>query len=169
MDNSNIFIYQLKQSYVVSSTENIHSLPQSCLCFTVTHRSHSWCDGMGCHSLQYKVTHSIDPWHPDSPAVYPGHPAAAPRSHFSIRQFGLTRQGCHKTASALLLPFIGLPDPQICLQFSISGIICTANCASHEFERTRGKVTANMERNVSSHHTELVCLNARSYRIVHSR
>ncbi|GFY30492.1 transposable element Tcb2 transposase [Trichonephila clavipes] len=27
---------------------------------------------------------------------------------------------------------------------------------SHEFERTRGKVTANMERNVSRHHTELV-------------
>ncbi|GFT02054.1 hypothetical protein TNCV_83631 [Trichonephila clavipes] len=29
---------------------------------------------------------------------------------------------------------------------------------SHEFERTRGKVTANMKRNVSTHHTELVCL-----------
>ncbi|GFY08718.1 transposable element Tcb2 transposase [Trichonephila clavipes] len=26
----------------------------------------------------------------------------------------LTRQGCHKTVSALLLPFLGLPDPQIC-------------------------------------------------------
>ncbi|GFW04127.1 transposable element Tcb1 transposase [Trichonephila clavipes] len=45
----------------------------------------------------------------------------------------------------------------------------TASWASHEFERTRGKVTANMERNVSRHHTELVCLNARSYRVVHSR
>ncbi|GFY19313.1 transposable element Tcb1 transposase [Trichonephila clavipes] len=45
----------------------------------------------------------------------------------------------------------------------------TASWASHEFERTGGKVTANMERNVSRHHTELVCLNARSYRIVHSR
>ncbi|GFV22625.1 transposable element Tcb1 transposase [Trichonephila clavipes] len=32
-----------------------------------------------------------------------------------------------------------------------------------------GKVTENMERNVSRHHTKLVCLNARSYRIVHSR
>ncbi|GFX57701.1 transposable element Tcb1 transposase [Trichonephila clavipes] len=40
---------------------------------------------------------------------------------------------------------------------------------SHEFERTRGKITANEERNVSRHHTELVCLNVRSYRIVHSR
>ncbi|GFY36887.1 transposable element Tcb2 transposase [Trichonephila clavipes] len=33
----------------------------------------------------------------------------------------------------------------------------------------RSKVTANMERNISRHHTELVYLNARSYRIVHSR
>ncbi|GFS66775.1 uncharacterized protein TNCV_229961 [Trichonephila clavipes] len=36
---------------------------------------------------------------------------------------GLTRQGCHETISALLLPNLGLPDPQICLQPSISGII----------------------------------------------
>ncbi|GFX98450.1 uncharacterized protein TNCV_4002191 [Trichonephila clavipes] len=36
---------------------------------------------------------------------------------------GLTRQSCHNTVSALLLPFLGLPDPQICLQSSISGII----------------------------------------------
>ncbi|GFX31658.1 transposable element Tcb2 transposase [Trichonephila clavipes] len=34
------------------------------------------------------------------------------------------------------------------------------------FERTRGKVTVNMERNVSRHHTELVYLHARSCRIV---
>ncbi|GFV53621.1 putative transposable element [Trichonephila clavipes] len=35
-------------------------------------------------------------------------------------------------------------------------------------ERTRGKFTAKRERNVSRHHVELVCLNAQSYRIVHS-
>ncbi|GFS70074.1 transposable element Tcb1 transposase [Trichonephila clavipes] len=40
---------------------------------------------------------------------------------------------------------------------------------SHEFERTRGKITANIERNVSRHHTELVGPNARSYSIVHSQ
>ncbi|GFV88243.1 uncharacterized protein TNCV_4542891 [Trichonephila clavipes] len=45
----------------------------------------------------------------------------------------------------------------------------TTSWASHEFERTIGKVTANTERNVSRHHTELVGINARSYRIVHSR
>ncbi|GFW40939.1 transposable element Tcb1 transposase [Trichonephila clavipes] len=49
------------------------------------------------------------------------------------------------------------------------GLFGTASWASHEFERTRGKITANMERNVSRHHTELVCLNAQSYRIVHLR
>ncbi|GFU50984.1 hypothetical protein TNCV_4461771 [Trichonephila clavipes] len=36
---------------------------QSCLCFTPTQRSHSWCDSMGCHCLPYTVTPSIDPWH----------------------------------------------------------------------------------------------------------
>ncbi|GFV72466.1 transposable element Tcb2 transposase [Trichonephila clavipes] len=29
---------------------------------------------------------------------------------------GFTRQGCHKTVSALSLPFLGLPDPRICRQ-----------------------------------------------------
>ncbi|GFW64259.1 transposable element Tcb1 transposase [Trichonephila clavipes] len=37
------------------------------------------------------------------------------------------------------------------------GLFGTASWASHEFERIRGKVTANMERNVSRYHTELVC------------
>ncbi|GFV85711.1 transposable element Tcb2 transposase [Trichonephila clavipes] len=70
-------------------------------------------------------------------------------------------QDCLRTVTTLL----GLPDPQICLQSSIFG---TASWASHEFERTRGKVTASMERNVSRHHTERLCINARSYRIAHS-
>ncbi|GFU53543.1 uncharacterized protein TNCV_3169671 [Trichonephila clavipes] len=63
-------------------------------------------------------------------------------------------QDCHKTVSALLLPFLGLPDLQICLQSSIS--FGTASWASHEFERTRGKATANMERKISRHNTILV-------------
>ncbi|GFW41698.1 uncharacterized protein TNCV_9361 [Trichonephila clavipes] len=82
---------------------------------------------------------------------------------------GLTWQGYHKTVSALLLPFVGLPDSHICLHSSISGIIKSGEMGIlREFERTRTKVTVNMERNVSRYPTELVCLNARSYRIVHS-
>ncbi|GFS53002.1 transposable element Tcb2 transposase [Trichonephila clavipes] len=42
---------------------------------------------------------------------------------FIKTMFGLIRQGCHKTVSALLLPFLGLSDLQICLHSSISGII----------------------------------------------
>ncbi|GFV51217.1 hypothetical protein TNCV_2545661 [Trichonephila clavipes] len=44
----------------------------------------------------------------------------------------------------------------------------TAIWVSHEFERTRGKVTANMEQNVSRHHTEHVGLDVRSNHMVHS-
>ncbi|GFX13294.1 uncharacterized protein TNCV_2907171 [Trichonephila clavipes] len=48
------------------------------------------------------------------------------------------------------------------------GSFGTASWASDEYDQTRGNVTANMERNVSRHRTKLVCLNAQSYRIVHS-
>ncbi|PRD28354.1 UNVERIFIED_CONTAM: hypothetical protein NCL1_32619 [Trichonephila clavipes] len=41
------------------------------LYFTAILRSHSWCDVMGCHCLQYTVTSSINPWHHDSPVVCP--------------------------------------------------------------------------------------------------
>ncbi|GFT59106.1 uncharacterized protein TNCV_186761 [Trichonephila clavipes] len=84
---------------------------------------------------------------------------------FNKTMLSLIRQECHKTISLLLLPFLGLPDPQICLL----GLFGTASWASHELDRSTGKVTANMERNVTRHHTELVYLNARSYLIVHSR
>ncbi|GFT77483.1 transposable element Tcb2 transposase [Trichonephila clavipes] len=47
-------------------------------------------------------------------------------------------------------------------RFNISRV----SASSREFQRTRTKVTANMGRNVSTHHAELVCLNAR---IMHSR
>ncbi|GFS54906.1 uncharacterized protein TNCV_3576221 [Trichonephila clavipes] len=78
---------------------------------------------------------------------------------FNKTMLGLKRQRFHKTVSTLLLPFFDLPDPQICLQ---SGIFGMANWASYEFERTRCKVTADMEQNVLRHQKELVCLNARS-------
>ncbi|PRD31169.1 UNVERIFIED_CONTAM: Transposable element Tcb2 transposase [Trichonephila clavipes] len=38
-----------------------------------------------------------------------------PEATFSKTMFGLAWQGCPKTISALLLPFLGLPDPQIFL------------------------------------------------------
>ncbi|GFX50431.1 hypothetical protein TNCV_770031 [Trichonephila clavipes] len=52
----------------------------------------------------------------------------------------------HKTVFPLLLQFRGLPDPQICLQSSQSEIIWDGELGN---PRIRGKVLANMERNVS--------------------
>ncbi|GFU76203.1 uncharacterized protein TNCV_526831 [Trichonephila clavipes] len=42
---------------------------------------------------------------------------------FNKTMLGLTRQGYHKTVSALLLPFLGHTDPPFCLQSSMCGII----------------------------------------------
>ncbi|GFU57047.1 uncharacterized protein TNCV_1779141 [Trichonephila clavipes] len=40
--------------------------------------------------------------------------------YFNKAMLGLTRQGCQKAVSILLLPFLGLPEPQMCLESSIS-------------------------------------------------
>ncbi|GFU39179.1 transposable element Tcb1 transposase [Trichonephila clavipes] len=67
------------------------------------------------------------------------------------------------------LPSLAYPIPRFVSNRAHLGSIRTASWASHEFRWTRGMVIANMERNVSRHHTELVSLNARLYRILHSR
>ncbi|GFV48220.1 transposable element Tcb1 transposase [Trichonephila clavipes] len=82
-------------------------------------------------------------------------------SHFSTRQCsashgkGVTRlyPHCYYLSLACLIP-------RFVSNLAYLGSFGTEGWASHEFERTRGNVTANMERNVSRHHTELVCLNA---------
>ncbi|GFU01330.1 transposable element Tcb1 transposase [Trichonephila clavipes] len=121
---------------------------------------------------------SMCPWYHDSPAVCPWYPATtcvgthatAPRSLFSTRQCsaslgkGVTRPSLH-----CYYPSLACPIPIFVPNREYLGSFGTASWASHEFERTRGKVTANMERNVSTHHSELLCLNAQLYRIVHSR
>ncbi|PRD33738.1 UNVERIFIED_CONTAM: hypothetical protein NCL1_16734 [Trichonephila clavipes] len=48
------------------------------------------------------------------------------------------------------------PVPRLVSNRAYLGSFGTASWAFHEFERTSGKVTANMERNVSKHHSELV-------------
>ncbi|GFT35909.1 transposable element Tcb1 transposase [Trichonephila clavipes] len=97
---------------------------QSCLCFTATHHSHSWCDdGKGVTRLP----------------LY-----------------------CYYPSLACLIP-------RFVSNRAYLGSFEASSCIFHELERTRGKVTANMERNVLRHRTELVCLIARSYRIVQSR
>ncbi|GFT84983.1 transposable element Tcb1 transposase [Trichonephila clavipes] len=65
-------------------------------------------------------------------------------------------------------PSLASSIPRFVTNRAYLGSFGTASWAPYEFGRTRGAFTATVERDVSGHHTELVCLNARSYRIVHS-
>ncbi|GFT76237.1 transposable element Tcb1 transposase [Trichonephila clavipes] len=92
-----------------------------------------------------------------------------PRIHFSTRQCSASHgKDVTRLSQHCYYPSLTYPIPRFVSNRAYLGSFGTASWAFHEFERTRGKVTANMERNVSSHHTELVCFNAQSYRIVHS-
>ncbi|GFV13608.1 transposable element Tcb2 transposase [Trichonephila clavipes] len=70
----------------------------------------------GCHCLQYMVTPSINPWHHDilQPHVLP----LMQRLPGDIFQQDNARPYRRRVSEdyALLLPFLGLPDPQIYLQ-----------------------------------------------------
>ncbi|GFX20864.1 transposable element Tcb2 transposase [Trichonephila clavipes] len=74
-------------------------------------------------------------------------------------------QDCLRTVTTLPWP-VRSPDLSPIEQYL--GSFGTTSWASHEFEQTRGKDTANMKRNVPRHQTKIVFLNARSYHIVHS-
>ncbi|GFV76160.1 uncharacterized protein TNCV_4672491 [Trichonephila clavipes] len=84
------------------------------------------------HCLQCTVTPSIDPWQHMTaqwyvhdilqPHVLPLF-QRLPGAIFQPDSARHTRQGYHKTISVLLLSFLVLPDLQICLQSSVSGII----------------------------------------------
>ncbi|GFV02959.1 uncharacterized protein TNCV_2744221 [Trichonephila clavipes] len=80
----------------------------------------------------------------------------ASRRNFSTRQYsashgkGLTRlfPHCYYPSSAYSIP--GFVSNRAYL-----GLFGIVSWISNEFEATRGKVTANVEQNVSKHHTEL--------------
>ncbi|GFT28232.1 transposable element Tcb1 transposase [Trichonephila clavipes] len=117
------------------------------------------------------VTPSIDPWHDDSQAVCPLHfatpcvatHATASGCHFSTRQCSASHEkGVTRLSPHCYYPSLACPSPRFVSNRAYQGSFGTTSWAFHAFERTRGKVTANMERNVSRHHTELVYLNARS-------
>ncbi|GFX61516.1 transposable element Tcb1 transposase [Trichonephila clavipes] len=57
-------------------------------------------------------------------------------------------------------PTLACLIPRFVSNFAYLGSIGMAILTSYEIELTRGRLTINMERNVSRHHTELVCLNA---------
>ncbi|GFU28506.1 transposable element Tcb1 transposase [Trichonephila clavipes] len=79
------------------------------------------------------------------------------------------RKGVTRLSPHCYYPSLACLIPRFVSYRAYLGSFETASRVFHEFERTRSKVTVNMKRNVSRHHTELVCLSARSYRIVYSR
>ncbi|GFT23155.1 uncharacterized protein TNCV_1858761 [Trichonephila clavipes] len=66
----------------------------------------------------------------------------------------LTRQG----SSHCYYLYLACPIPRFVSNRAYLGSFGTASWASLEFKRTRCKVLANMEQNISRHHTKLVCL-----------
>ncbi|GFX37568.1 uncharacterized protein TNCV_3200921 [Trichonephila clavipes] len=79
---------------------------------------------------------------------------------FNKTMLGLTRKGVTRLSPQCYYPSLTYLNPRFVSNRAYLGSFGMVSWASHEFERTRGKVTANMERNVSRHHTELACLNA---------
>ncbi|GFW13969.1 hypothetical protein TNCV_4701041 [Trichonephila clavipes] len=64
-----------------------------------------------------------------------------------------TRKGCHKTVSTPLLPFLGLPDSQICLQSSISSWVHLGRRVGHptslnELEASVQQICKEMSRDI---------------------
>ncbi|GFW18376.1 uncharacterized protein TNCV_1184041 [Trichonephila clavipes] len=67
---------------------------------------------------------------------------------------GVTRLSPH-----CFYPSVTYPIPRFVSNQAYLGSFGMVSWASYKFERTIKMVTANMERNVSRHHTELVCLS----------
>ncbi|GFT03974.1 transposable element Tcb1 transposase [Trichonephila clavipes] len=104
----------------------VRRTPQSCLCFTVTHRSHSLCNA-ACVSTN----------------------ATAHRSPFSTRQCVASHgKGVTRLSSHCCYPSLACPIPRFVSNRAYLGSFGMTSWASHEFERTRSKVTAYVERNV---------------------
>ncbi|GFX25420.1 transposable element Tcb1 transposase [Trichonephila clavipes] len=112
--------------------------------FTAIHRSHSWCDGMGCHCLQYTVsplvlirgTKTAQRYVHDilQPQVLPLMQRLPGAIFQQDNALGLIQQGCHKAVSALFLPFLCLPDSRFVFNRAHLGSFGMVSWASHKFE-----------------------------------
>ncbi|GFU01207.1 uncharacterized protein TNCV_4927931 [Trichonephila clavipes] len=92
---------------------------------------------MGCHCLQYTVTLSIDLWHHDilQPHVLP----------FMQRLPGAVFQQDNARPPHCYYPSLACPIARFVCNRAYLGSFGMASWVSHEFERTRGKITANMD------------------------
>ncbi|GFV93385.1 transposable element Tcb1 transposase [Trichonephila clavipes] len=129
-------------------------------------------------AFAYNTRSCLVLFHDTMTAVCPRHPATtcvvthstALSRHFSTRQCSASHgKGVIRLSPNCYYHSLACPIPRFVSNRAHLGSFGTASWASLECERTKGKGTANMKRNVSTHQTQLVYLNARSYRIVHSR
>ncbi|GFT70150.1 transposable element Tcb1 transposase [Trichonephila clavipes] len=75
-------------------------------------------------------------------------------NHFSTKQCPASHgEGITRLSPHCFYPSLAYPIPRFGSNRECLGLFGTASWASQEFERTGNKVTANMERNVSRHHT----------------
>ncbi|GFX76029.1 uncharacterized protein TNCV_3718001 [Trichonephila clavipes] len=89
---------------------------------------------------------------------------------FNNTMLGLNSKGVTRLSPHGCYPSLACSIPRFVSNRAYLRSFGTASWAAHEFERTDDKVTANVERDVSgTYYTKRVCLDARSYRIVHSR
>ncbi|GFW92546.1 transposable element Tcb1 transposase [Trichonephila clavipes] len=91
------------------------------------------------------------------------HSCYGSRSHFLTRQCSASHnKGITKPSPHCYNPSFACPIPRYVSNRAYLGSFEKASWASYEFERTRGKITANVEQSASRDHIELVCLNAQS-------
>ncbi|GFS53703.1 transposable element Tcb1 transposase [Trichonephila clavipes] len=92
----------------------------------------------------------------------------APRSHFSTRQSSARHS---KEVSRLppphYHPSMACSIPRFVTNLAYLRSFRMASWTAYELGRNGGALTATVERDVSGHHTKLLCLNARSNHIVH--
>ncbi|GFX37227.1 transposable element Tcb1 transposase [Trichonephila clavipes] len=75
--------------------------------------------------------------------------ATAPMSHFSTRQCSASHgKGVTRLSPYCYYPSLACSIPRFVSNRAYLGSFGMASLASHEFERTRSKVTVKMERNV---------------------
>ncbi|GFT58730.1 uncharacterized protein TNCV_1360891 [Trichonephila clavipes] len=88
---------------------------------------------------------------------------------FNKIMLGITRKVYYKTTSHCYYPSLACPIPRFVSNQAYLGTFRAKSWESQEFERASGKAKANMERNVSRHHTDILRLNEQSCQVIYSQ
>ncbi|GFV02825.1 transposable element Tcb1 transposase [Trichonephila clavipes] len=129
---------------------------------------HNWCDGMGCHRIRLILIHSTmtaqkyvrDILQPHMFLLMAGHPGA------------IFQQDMHtytqNVFTGLLPPSLASSIPRFLTYRTYLGSFRMARRTVYEFGRIIDAFAVNVKRDVTGHHTRLVCQNIRPYHTMHS-